>query len=347
MYAVEWKMTRDTLKSIADDGCCVYTPSEESFLEEYAPGAITGCPVTDISKPNEKIWVGLQAFDIVVRLDESVQRGWNLDTLAKRKVNQLNPLLASAGVEAIQQSGSTAENLYAIKTRGLELLGKLSPDNGLEYFKRRNESDRFERERAMVAKLFGNVPFAVYGSVLYSENPSDVDAMVFPDEITPETYERITGVFDENSNLPFSFIMLPKEHIRTWVMSDPGNVLSRERSVVANGTVDIPEMDAGWFKQLRMHNIARHYADLREALLPENVDKRMGSLVRMYSILKMPKFVHRDIVSLIDADIPAPIVTRFGSVPKKDAFVEALVTANEQVYWMLMAYLDHLESKLS
>ena len=334
-------LTAENLMSITQTGELVYSgPFEEKLLGKYAPYRFSQKPLVELLNDEDVREhtlkeVNQQVFDIIVKLDISIARNSELVRLSEEKAERLNPILSAFSIDNIVLDDDYLSALYDIKTKGLGVLRRTTPSD-FDTFKREVNCYDFQREREELCELFYNdVPIIVYGS---KDEGSDIDTKVFPKDFSKETYQKIQGKYDSKREPPLSFVIVPEENIPEFALSDAGNTLHPKNSDLINGELTVPFVYEDHLNYLRVHNAVSDYMRLRTALTPEGLDRCENILRRINNLLKVPKFVHRNLTLTSNRELPKPEIQSFKFLPSRDELVTALINANLQAYKIISAY---------
>jgi len=299
-----------------------FTLNEIEFLGQYAPTYFSNRPLKLlVSNQNTQIELNQKIFDVVVKLDISIARNANLETLIEEKKKILNPILFAFGLDQISSKGDLYQSLYEIKNKGLKILEYTSPQSD-KLIQRTSETiNTFDVERNKLIKIFGDIPMMIYGSSLIKTNPSDIDSMVFPKSLNPNIYRKLKGKYEPNKKPPLSFVITPLDYLTAFAMSETQENFNPKNSKIINGKINVPIRSKKYLENLRIHQVASEYIRLRNVLTKNGLQSCVGILPRINAYLKKPKFMYFNLG--LEEKFPEPIIETFNMLPNEAELINA------------------------
>ncbi len=201
-------------------------------------------------------------------------------------------------------------------------------------------------------RFFPGAPKTVYGSAIdslthrniNSENRShDIDTAVVHDKFFPEVYKEIFNKYDKTRELPISFVIIPKEYLDAFIMSDYYDLFFYDKSVVIEGSVSIPILSDKYTQNLGFHKSMLEYFDTRKALTKSEIGASANIVPIINNRLKKIKFIHKFLASISNLELPGFTVEQFDPElppPPIQEYVDCLVDTNVQLYDIMKTYLS-------
>jgi hypothetical protein len=183
----------------------------------------------------------------------------------------------------------------------------------------------------------------VYGSALYSNNPHDIDTMVFPTRFCPNTYKRIRGRFDQERSPPLSFVITPRDYVHASAMSEARGNFYGPDSVMINGSITVPQYDSAYQQRLRMFSTAKEYLRLRRAMTAQGIAACEGILPRINSYLKIPKILYLNLTGCRNTHPGIPQTMNLTELPVRDKLLGHLACACMSAYALMKDYSKDLK----
>lgn len=320
-----------SLSGISDNGKMIFSENESRFLAKYAPMEFFdnyGIK-TDYAIDEAKIII----YDILIKLDISVARGKRVDELAKDKIPVANKLLGNI----LKISDNPIKDVYELKFALLDYLDsnkRMYPDKSL-----RISEDKFIEEKIELTKMFGDVPIMIYGSSVQGKN-SDRDSMVFLSEMSYELFSNLPHIVNGKREIPLQIVLMPKKYIDGFVNADFEGLLSDEKSVFINGSLEYNPLDVESLSKLKLHRAANQIFELRRSLTPQGLEE-CRILPRVNYRLKMPKFINQYWDYCYGFNAPFEILS-FNEMPQRDELIKAFVETNLK----MSKHIDYIISNL-
>jgi len=334
------ELTREALLEMQETGLPIFTSREHDFLSRYAMCSFLGIPYSHATnRPETALEMNRVAQDIVAKLDVTVANPrTDLADLANEKARRLNPILDALGIDTVDvDDNDPIPALHNIKVSGLEVLDATTTGVGYKLKRRIGEVGRFQRERDELYEKFGDAAMFVYGSVLTSDTPSDIDTMVVTGSFTEELYREVAHSHDPNRDpIPMTSVIVPSLYLVAYILSETSTKFAEDSTRLINGSLNVPVADEGHYRTLVLHDFASKVIRARNVLTPKGMNGCDGIINRINNRVKIPRFSYQDLHPYFPT-LKEPTVERFDELPSRETFAESLVNVNLQLNRMVDA----------